>query len=515
MLERIQYDDNSSWWHRIKVESVKDRKTYQNEEDPEKKDKVVEIRTLKFTSLTDRARGEEVNQPDHRRLVDSMIEKSVQYTDWDPDAAQAMFELLLPNHFKDYASERKNIIWIVDDESAHYPWELLVDPSLGESEDPMAVQAGMLRQLTTTEFRTDVDMTPERRALVIGDPISDFPKLPAAVKEAKLVKALLQNNDFDVIDSIEEYAPSVIKKLFKQRYQIMHIAAHGEFDPFDPSRTGVVIGNEDFITPGIIQQLRWIPDLVFVNCCHLGHTDAAAEERTTQVHKLAANIGTQLIRMGVKAVVVAGWAVNDAAADLFSSTFYKKMFAGSSFGYAIQAARKAAYDKYRQNITWGAYQAYGDPFFTIRKKTGSSGPWHKDYVDPMEVIIDVENISSRSHSAYGRNHQGLIEDLEVILEDIPNKWMTRADIVEKIARAFTDLGMIEKGIFVEVIESKAEGLIPFNRLSNNYVMNESRLKAISKIDGSELKMGSNVLIRLDEADLDARLLEFTLIDAEA
>lgn len=89
-------------------------------------------------------------------------------------------------------------------------------------------------------------------------------------------------------------------------------------------------------------------------------------------------------------------------------------------------------------------------------------------------------------------------------------------MLDKVGQTFHGVisGMIEKGIFVEVIESKAEGLIPFNRLSNNYVMNESRLKAVSKLDGSELKMGSNVLIRLDEADLDARLLEFTLLEGE-
>ncbi|NNE15052.1 MAG: ribonuclease R, partial [Saprospiraceae bacterium] len=40
-------------------------------------------------------------------------------------------------------------------------------------------------------------------------------------------------------------------------------------------------------------------------------------------------------------------------------------------------------------------------------------------------------------------------------------------------------GMIEKGIFVEVSETKAEGLIPFNNMSDNYVVEQGRYLARS------------------------------------
>ena len=32
----------------------------------------------------------------------------------------------------------------------------------------------------------------------------------------------------------------------------------------------MVIGRDIFLTPGDIEQMRWVPELVFINCCHLG-----------------------------------------------------------------------------------------------------------------------------------------------------------------------------------------------------------------------------------------------------
>ncbi len=89
-------------------------------------------------------------------------------------------------------------------------------------------------------------------------------------------------------------------------------------------------------------------------------------------------------------------------------------------------------------------------------------------------------------------------------------------MMDKIGQEFHGVisGMIDKGIFVEVVESKAEGLIPFDHLGSGFVLDNSRLKAVSSVTGEELKMGSKVIIRLDEADLDSRLLEFTLIEMQ-
>jgi hypothetical protein len=73
-----------------------------------------------------------------------------------------------------------------------------------------------------------------------------------------------------------------------------------------------------------------VPELVFVNCCYLGKTDGAAEALYRNRFKLAANIGTQLIENGVKAVIAAGWAVDDAAAMEFTKVFMNTCLQGTN-----------------------------------------------------------------------------------------------------------------------------------------------------------------------------------------
>ena len=51
--------------------------------------------------------------------------------------------------------------------------------------------------------------------------------------------------------------------------------------------------------------------------------------------RLASSMAQVLINKGVKAVVAAGWAVNDEAARLFATTFYRKMLEGERFGGAV------------------------------------------------------------------------------------------------------------------------------------------------------------------------------------
>ena len=128
--------------------------------------------------------------------------------------------------------------------------------------------------------------------------------------------------------------------LFIRNYKIIHLAGHGTFDPLNEENSGMLIGDNTYLTPSVINQLPSTPELVFVNCCFLGAMESRAEKKSQSRYKLAANIGTQLIDNGVKAVVVAGWAVDDLAALQFSKLFYEAMFAGETFGDAVHLARK-------------------------------------------------------------------------------------------------------------------------------------------------------------------------------
>ncbi len=85
---------------------------------------------------------------------------------------------------------------------------------------------------------------------------------------------------------------------------------------------------------------------------------------------------------------------------------------------------------------------------------------------------------------------------------------------EQVGRIFEAQvnGMIEKGFFVEVIENKAEGMVPFDTLTEKYKLAENRLKATSSRTKHEIVMGDKVKVKLIDADIVARKLQFELIE---
>lgn len=73
-------------------------------------------------------------------------------------------------------------------------------------------------------------------------------------------------------------------------------------------------------------------------------------------------------------------------------------------------------------------------------------------------------------------------------------------------------GMIDKGIFVELIETKCEGLIPFQHLSEPYHIESNRLKAKGLVSGRILKLGDILQVRVIDTNLERRELELDLVD---
>ena len=227
----------------------------------------------------------------------------------------------------------------------------------------------MIRQLITSDSRINIEAVTDKSALVVGDPdLKGFlTQLPGALEEAKTVAALLKDEGFDTRELMRESQDVIVPALVSSNYKIIHLAGHGVFDADPDKPSGMVIGKNNFLTTAEIAQMSTTPELVFVNCCFLGKTDGVAEEFFQSRFKLAANIGTQLINNGVKAVVVAGWAVDDGAALLFAKKFYENMFAGKTFGEAVRLAREQVYNDFGKKNTWGAYQTYGDPFYKLRE----------------------------------------------------------------------------------------------------------------------------------------------------
>jgi CHAT domain-containing protein len=426
---RAAPDIADEWWNRINVQLVKGEKD----------------NYLQFSTSTGGAREELRQLFSSIDIITGLVNEISNNNDWSPESAKAIFELLIPNDFKEQLKKQANINWILDKDTAAYPWELLHDGIADNC--PLSVSAGMIRQLSTQDYRLTINTVAKKTALVVADPqLKGFlPALPAALKEGELVSGILEKQGFTTAKRIQDSSFNIIKSLFAEDYRIIHLAGHGVFNKDSPEASGMVIGEQVYLSTREIAQMSTVPELVFVNCCFLGKTDGTAEAYYRNRYKLAANIGVQLIENGVKAVVVAGWAVSDDGALDFTEQFYTAMFAGYNFGDAIQKARKYIYDKYPGNNTWGAYQCYGDPFYKLTDISYKAPASLPVYTMPVEAEDALFNLLNRVEMG-NKTVEDYLKKLEIISTAVDTAGIRNAGITEKEAVIYAELGEYDKAI---------------------------------------------------------------------
>ena len=374
---------------------------------------------LKFVYMGDKARAESIVQIRQPGLVEKLCDdrlKSRSPTLYSRglDFGATLFQLLVPLDFKAAARQAGNLLLMVDETTANLPWEMLeVDGS------PMVLQTRVVRQFITTRFRRQVARTDNLSACVISEPSTEgfhaqfggadwkpriggdgkpepdcLPPLPGAVAEGMTVSRVLSDAGYQVTEAPpDSLAADIFTRLFARPYRLLMISAHGIHarQAADGShRSGVVLSNGLLLTAAEIGQMESVPDLVFLNCCELGKIGTGGG-------RLAASLARELIDIGVRCVVAAGWEVNDAAARTFIETFFEQMAEqGASFGEAISTARAVCFEAHPGHNTWGAYQAYGDPqFCLVSGGRGKSGD--EPMRAPEELLRWLEHLRLRAH----------------------------------------------------------------------------------------------------------------------
>ena len=435
--------DDPAWWHRLQILSPSGK-------------------SMRFTSLTRRARAEQDLLATQEQMVDRFVSAAIDTTHHGRETSRTLFEMLLPNRLKDGTEMRSNLVLVLDERSARFPWEMLED-RWSDSGMPPAVERGMIRQLATLNFRDRPSMAIAPHALVIGDPHSDFVALPGAQQEAEAVQSRLRALDYRVSSEIRSDARDIVAALHRDAYQILHLAGHGVHqenigdDPAGERVSGMIIGKGMVLTPPDINQMRRVPELVFINCCHLGRTDSTIERQPdhSNAHHLAANLAVQFIEMGVKAVVAAGWAVDDRAATTFACTFYRCLIADQPFGEAVRLARAQTWKEFPGINTWGAYQCYGDPDFTLsgNRNFGSTQSQARPYVSPSEALADLRNLRASAYSAPPNATARLRDELKGIEDRIDQangasgqNWRQRGKLAEALGLAHGEFGDNARGV---------------------------------------------------------------------
>ncbi len=519
-LSRVRCDETRGWWQRLEV--IEDRHS----------------ETLRFIATTDRARAEETLATGQLRLADGFIRQAARSSGANAEVAKTLFEMLLPNRLKELAPRQANLVLLVDDVSARYPWELLED-RWSHGSRPPAIAAGLVRQLKTPRFRPHPAHATEATAFVVGNPDLSgwdrFSDLPGAREEARKVAAKLNAGGYHAAECIDAKADAILSGLHRNAWRILHLAGHGEHEfALDeasvPNRalSGMVIGKNTFLTPGDVEQMRWVPELVFINCCHLGRTLGATASQG-RFNLLAANLAVQFIEMGVKAVVAAGWAVDDGAAEAFAESFYGHLLEGAPFGEAVRAAREEIWVRFPDANTWGAYQCYGDPGYRLRGDGNAARPFEvASYHAPVELVSDLNNYSAwirmRSQDPDGDSGEvvealraGIVAKLKGIPEGSRADWLARGDLAAALGFAWGEAGAWGEAVaWLEKALRARKGDCPVRAVeqcaSYRVRLSDQRWRELrERADAASVEAGRQGVIR----DVEAAIRELDLINQRA
>ena len=238
----------------------------------------------------------------------------------------------------------------------------------------------------------------------------------------------------------EDDARTVINALYERPYRVVHIAGHGEFGGLG----GVVLSGGTFLGANEVKAMRTVPELVFLNCCHLAARDPNSLLKPYDRAAFAAGLAQALIEVGVRCVIAAGWAVEDEPAKVFATNFYAALLRGERFIGAVAAAREAAWRAAPQGNTWAAYQCYGDPAWKWRREGGDgqrptppAGDAFAGVSSPMSLVLALESMSINSRFS-GAKPEEQLDALRRLEDTHGAHWGGMGAVAEGFAVAYAD-----------------------------------------------------------------------------
>ncbi|MCK6395901.1 CHAT domain-containing protein [Zoogloea sp.] len=458
--QRLSLTPFGDYWPRLAVSDADGDDTDRDDGAPV----VRHARRLRFVYMGEKARAESIIQQRQPGLVETLVDRTLNgpgSTSYSPDTrfGNTLFQLLVPLEFKAVARKTSNLILVVDEGTANLPWEMLEADG-----QPLIRSTRMVRQFATTAFRREVIRTDALSACVIANPSSEgfhaqfgppgwkatprpdgspgwdeLPSLAEAAREGEAAVAVLEASGYDVNHiPPDATATQVFAGLFARPWRIVVICAHGIYarQARDGSwRSGVVLSDGLLLSATEIALMENVPDLVYLSCCNLGK--AGINEGGG--NRLAASLARELIDMGVRCVVAAGWEVRDDAARTFAEAFFGQMtIQGARFGDAIFKARNATFDTHPDCNTWGAYQAYGDPAFQLRQAPRverDDAPMQA----PDELIdwLEQRRLDCRLPGG-GGDFKTLTRRITTRLNAVPAAWQARPDLQAALGRLYAE-----------------------------------------------------------------------------
>ncbi len=135
----------------------------------------------------------------------------------------------------------------------------------------------------------------------------------------------------------------------------------------------------------------------------------------------------------------------------------------------------------------------------------------------LERYLEGKRTASKEYYEEKCEHTSEMEKRAADAERASIKYKQVEFLLDKVGKTFDGLisGVSKWGIFVELVESKSEGLIRFNDMKDDYYyLDEDNYQIIGKRYGQKLRLGDKVRVLVKNVDLERRQLDFEMVEEE-
>jgi hypothetical protein len=163
-------------------------------------------------------------------------------------------------------------------------------------------------------------------------------------------------------------------------------------------------------------------------------------------------VAEQLVRIGVRCVVAAGWAVEDGPAMQFALRFYQRLLEGERFIDAVGAARLAAWEARPAGNTWAAYQCYGDPdwrYLPPEQQPAAQAPAVPEVASAPSLALLLENEATDARYADLRtkdNTRRRLDKLRRLQARYAPLWGGIGAVAEAFGLAYAECGDMDAAV---------------------------------------------------------------------
>ena len=324
-------------------------------------------------------------QPGTPDDLEDLLSQLGGYSELSPDQAakfgDSLSKLLLSGDILAVLErhESYHLVVVHDAGASRIPWETLPIgtkyPALGGGISHRYETAN----LSVAKWLQCHQQTKVLNVLLVTNPSND---LPGAEREGDRIIALLKKNDRVEVTELRGNAATkdALKEAFSSgKYDMVHYAGHGFFDPQQRGRSGLFCANGEVLSGLDLATIDNLPSLMFFNACETAlvrgpDATVAPAKDTSEAVQGGVGFAEALLRGGIANFIGTYWPVQDITANTFAASFYQSLLKGASLNEALLASRckLAKLPDSPAPQDWADYVFYGDPDFRLKACMGSA-----------------------------------------------------------------------------------------------------------------------------------------------